>query len=399
MSSKVMRFAALDGWRGIAAIAVAVYHLPVNWHFYWSALIRDSYLFVDFFFVLSGFVIANSYLQALQTPHDVKIFLIRRFGRLYPLHLAVLLAMVSFEFVKLALVHFGSSAETTPFTGPFSIASLLSNLLLLQSMGLHDVLTWNSPSWSISVEFYVYITFSLFALAVIDRARFKVCIAVVVIAALLLIALSDKGIGVTVDFGFVRGIYGFFAGVATYRIYRRIQISDSRKLAVLEAAALALTLIFVCVAGKGSLTYLAPLIFSLVVYVFAHQSGPISIALSSRPLRFLGDCSYSIYMIHYFIMKNIIIRPVMTLQRAFQAEWTVYIPGDATNGSLEESVNLVVLNSQLACDMLLVGYLIIVLTAAAISYRYIEVPARDFFNRLAAGMRRPNDGTLAKAPS
>ena len=399
MSGKVVRFAALDGWRGIAAVAVAVYHLPVNWHFYWSSLIRDSYLFVDFFFVLSGFVIANSYLQALQTPQDVKIFLIRRFGRLYPLHLAVLLAMVCFEFVKFALINLGSSAETTPFTGPFSIASLISNLLLLQSMGLHDVLTWNSPSWSISVEFYVYITFSLFAVATTDRARLKVCIAIIVIASLLLMALSNKGIGVTFDLGFLRGIYGFFVGVATYRIYRSAQIGDRRKLAVLEAAALALTLIFVCVAGTGSLTYLAPLVFSVVVYVFAHQGGPISIVLSSPPLRFLGDCSYSIYMVHYFIMKNIVARPVMTLQKTLGVEWTVYIPADANNGALDESVNLILLNGQIACDVLLVAYLVTVLTAAAVTYRYIEVPARDFFNRLAASMRRSKGGKLAKLSS
>jgi peptidoglycan/LPS O-acetylase OafA/YrhL len=54
----MVRFGALDGLRGISAVAVALLHLPVAFHLFGSPVVREAYVFVDFFFVLSGFVIA-----------------------------------------------------------------------------------------------------------------------------------------------------------------------------------------------------------------------------------------------------------------------------------------------------------------------------------------------------
>jgi peptidoglycan/LPS O-acetylase OafA/YrhL len=78
------RFEVLDGWRGAAAIAVALFHLPVLSHAYGLPVIRNAYLFVDFFFVLSGFVISQAYLDRLSSPADLRRFAIRRFGRAWP---------------------------------------------------------------------------------------------------------------------------------------------------------------------------------------------------------------------------------------------------------------------------------------------------------------------------
>lgn len=59
------RFAVLDSWRGLAACMVALFHLRVPSHLDGAALVRNASLFVDFFFVLSGFVITASYAQRL----------------------------------------------------------------------------------------------------------------------------------------------------------------------------------------------------------------------------------------------------------------------------------------------------------------------------------------------
>jgi peptidoglycan/LPS O-acetylase OafA/YrhL len=88
------RFAVLDSWRGIAACMVALFHLRVLSHVGDAALVRHASLFVDFFFVLSGFVITGGYAERLAAGFGAWRFALLRFGRLYPLHLAVLAAFV-----------------------------------------------------------------------------------------------------------------------------------------------------------------------------------------------------------------------------------------------------------------------------------------------------------------
>ncbi len=75
------RYVVLDSWRGICAILVALFHFPLQWHFQSTTFVRGSWLFVDFFFVLSGFVIAHAYAGKLSTRRDLFAFVIRRFGR------------------------------------------------------------------------------------------------------------------------------------------------------------------------------------------------------------------------------------------------------------------------------------------------------------------------------
>jgi len=98
-----MRFGALDAWRGICALMIAVLHLPVVWSFHDSAFIRNSFLLVDFFFVLSGFVISNAYRDKILTARDGVVFVIKRFGRMWPLHVFVLAVFVLTELTQYVL--------------------------------------------------------------------------------------------------------------------------------------------------------------------------------------------------------------------------------------------------------------------------------------------------------
>jgi peptidoglycan/LPS O-acetylase OafA/YrhL len=167
-----MRFQALDGWRGAGAVIVAIFHLNVYSHLYSFPLVRNAYPFVDFFFVLSGFVIAASYGSRIGDTEDLKQFVVRRIGRIYPLHLAVLLALVLVELGKLAAVSVGASAHFAPFSEATSVQSVITNIFLLQSFGFHDYLTWNFPSWSISSEFYVNFLFGIAVLATAVHTRY-----------------------------------------------------------------------------------------------------------------------------------------------------------------------------------------------------------------------------------
>src|SRR5260370_28493517 len=90
VEANTQRFVVLDSWRGIAACLVALFHLDGYSHVYGVPFLRNSWLFVDFFFVLRGFVIAANYQQRLLDGFGIGRFLMLRLGRLYPLHFTML---------------------------------------------------------------------------------------------------------------------------------------------------------------------------------------------------------------------------------------------------------------------------------------------------------------------
>src|SRR5271163_282350 len=123
-----MRFRVLDAWRGVAALLVALFHLNLYSPVYALDFIRNAYLFVDFFFVLSGFVITHAYADRMATIEGVATFAVRRFNRLWPLHAVVILAFVLVELAKAMAASRGISFAAPPFTDATSSAALPLNL-------------------------------------------------------------------------------------------------------------------------------------------------------------------------------------------------------------------------------------------------------------------------------
>ena len=156
------RFEALDSWRGICALLVALLHFEANTHLRGFSFFQNSFLFVDFFFVLSGFVIAANYQQRLAQGFGLGRFMLLRFGRLYPLYGAMLLAFIGFEVLQVMVPSLGAMGESAPFSAPRqSMDTIFASVFLLQSFGLYDFLTWNTPGWSIATEFWTYLLFGL----------------------------------------------------------------------------------------------------------------------------------------------------------------------------------------------------------------------------------------------
>jgi len=113
-----------------------------------------------FFFVLSGFVIAINYLDKIFTFKDIILFQKKRFLRLYPLHFIMLIIFLFIEITKyIAEAKFGLNASNKPFTTN-NLVSFLANIFLIQNYTVSN-LTFNTPSWSISAEFYTYFLFAL----------------------------------------------------------------------------------------------------------------------------------------------------------------------------------------------------------------------------------------------
>jgi peptidoglycan/LPS O-acetylase OafA/YrhL len=171
-NSKMKEIVSLTSLRGVAASIVVIYHLSpgicesigcqTGLPFF-----SNGQLMVDFFFILSGFILTYAYSSGHWTKGnwlEIRTFLLRRFARIYPAHFFMLIVFIAYELVDL-VVHSMvlDSNDGVWFTGSTSITSIFTNLLLIQSWGIHDTLTWNQPSWSISAEFVAYILFPILA--------------------------------------------------------------------------------------------------------------------------------------------------------------------------------------------------------------------------------------------
>ncbi|MDX8480979.1 acyltransferase [Mesorhizobium sp. VK24D] len=377
------RFMVLDSWRGICALLVALFHFPTTSMISQSAFVGGSYLFVDFFFVLSGFVIASSYGSRFSEPDELARFALVRFGRIYPLHLLMLAAFVAFEALRLALPALHGTGAA-PFTGGFDFRSLVANLLLLQGMGVEDHLSWNAPSWSISAEFFTYLLFAGVVFATGRRAWIWF-IAAVVTAPFFLLAFSTRHMDVSFDFGFIRCLYGFSLG-ALLAWFQHDSIAEARQAMAGGAGRIAWTLaelamiaaigIFVSVAGTNGAGITAPVVFALALHLFAHEGGLISMLLRSRPMLPLGSLSYSIYMVHIFVQARMINAGGLIERRL-----GIDIVGDITLRG--DQVTGFGAGSPWIGFAALTAMLIAVIVVSWLTWRFFEMPALAWFRRLA----------------
>lgn len=380
-----MRFQSLDSWRGIAALSVALFHLEAVDHFSQVAFVRHSFLFVDFFFVLSGFVIAHAYGESIRSARDAGQFVVRRFGRIWPLHIAVLAAFVAIVFAKHTASSVLGVAVTTPAFDPDGstpLATLPLQIFLLQSLDIAPGLTWNTPSWSISAEFWTYILFAAIIL-LLPRHRHVAFTASALIGAAALIAFSTHGIDVTHDLGLPRCIYGFSVGCLVYWARSRIGPNPPTFLSALEIPAAVAVIIFVSLVGRSAASYGAPLLFAAVVYIFSFDAGVVSRFLRLSAFQSLGRWSYSIYMIHGLIAFCIGLA-VSELQRRLGISlWTTITEDGVTSRALVSDRIFLI-------DALHIAYAASVVGIAALTYRFIEVPGRNYFRDWADRMGEPD---------
>jgi peptidoglycan/LPS O-acetylase OafA/YrhL len=392
-----MHFRVLDSWRGIAALLVALFHLNVFSAIYPLDFIRNGYLFVDFFFVLSGFVITHSYADRLGTSEGVGTFAVRRLGRLWPLHAVVLLAFVIVEAAKAVSAARGASFYKPPFTDATSPGSILTNLAFGQSFGIEKQLTWNPPSWSICAEFWTYLIFAA-ALFIgskwLRRIRFasEIFIAAILIgSAAILMLFSQHGIDATFDLGLARCIYGFLVGHLTYRLWQAASHLKFRT-GLLEVGTLILVAFYVSVAGHTGYSFLAPLVFAAVVFVFAFEAGPISSLMLNKANAWLGRISYSIYMWQAFIIFNFVDRPVSMVEKMTGHVLTTTEGAGSALGN--EAGKLILLGGHVLPIVVTVLFVGLLVAVASVSYYLIEKPGQELFARLARwpGGRFAQDG-------
>lgn len=301
---------ALTSLRGVAAILVMCHHfmfvilldvgkvLP-------SKLFLKSYLWVDLFFILSGFVLAYVYHSVFCTEvsgSKYRKFMQTRFARIYPLHLFVLLLFVAFESMQWLSHNLGLEGADNlaqPFTGETSLDTLITNVFLVQT--LHWQAYWNQPAWSISAEWIIYFALPFLMRWLLPVAhRFPIMLAIIGLTPLVLIEwhFGDLGLYYAGWPMLIRCLCEATLGVLAFRCYQ-MGLFNQVASGTLLTPVFALNLVILALPVPGVIS-----VAGFVWLVLCASRLPVdqNHLLNHPVLVYLGKISYSIYLVHWLVM-------------------------------------------------------------------------------------------------
>jgi peptidoglycan/LPS O-acetylase OafA/YrhL len=290
---------ALTSVRGLAAWMVVLYHIRLSIDGLpqpWLHIFAKGYLAVDFFFLLSGFVIWLSWGDRLRAEgwRGIPVFLHKRVARIWPLHLVVLGGAV---LLALALA---ATGRHDPAAFPFDELPL--HFLLLQNWGFTDALTWNDPAWSISCELAAYLLFPLLVQAVDWRTLPSWLVALAAAAFLIILASAMSGeptLGRDIPrFGLVRCLTEFAAGSALCALWLRWR--EAPALPAILAFGLSGAMLAAWAMGLPEQLAI-PFAFAGLLLGLALTSGWRHNPLDWAPLHYLGEISYATYLSHFML--------------------------------------------------------------------------------------------------
>lgn len=371
------RFVVLDSFRGICAVAVVLFHTQILLSFAELSFFRHADLFVEFFFVLSGFVMFHAYGNRDFNADVLRRFVISRTFRLYPLHLVMLLVFIGLEFGKRWAEHHGFSFNDAAFTGKTAPSEILPNALLLQSwIGDFNSLSFNTPAWSISVEYYLYMLLGL-VLLLMPRYGGQV------LALATLVSFVALYVELDVIKPFIwRGASCFFAGALTYRLYQRLEPVIARvddRLFFTGLELLCLLLVYRTLTHETSHQgIVASLLFCAVVLVFAGERGAVSQLLQKRSFARLGELSFSIYLTHAAVLFAFTSAAVVVSKLTGNAYTLILQQPDS-----DQIMRYISTGSVLVDDLLTLLEVGMVLAISSLTYHYVELKGIEVGRRLA----------------
>lgn len=295
--SAAPRYATLDGLRGVAAALVLCYHTHV---FHGSAAIAPhGYLAVDFFFLLSGFVIASAYQEKLEAGFTVAAFVTQRVIRLYPVALAGILLGAARLVSQYAIV----PAHSEP--AQWIALALLVNVFMLPVVSLAHfggaLFPTNGPVWSLFYELLVNLAWSIaasFRSSIIVILFLTVASGAILYATMHQTAVDDLGWGSDHWLGATcRVLFSFLLGTVIYRFRRVLPNFSERFGIVLPALAMTALLLVLGMPWFGgewdalAIFLFFPAILTLGVICGREQDAAVC--------SFLGEISYPVYAVHF----------------------------------------------------------------------------------------------------
>ena len=288
---------ALTSLRGIAAMAVVLQHFSATAQQHSlsniPSLVPHGYIAVDLFFVLSGFIMAYTYVWDFEARGLAAFvpFLLKRVARIVPLNsFAVFLVLILGAASSFML------GRNIMFESAHTAVDTVCNLLMLQGLGIGTNL--NAPSWSISTEFAAYLVFPALIWLAFHK-RWWIAGGTIAISAVVLTVLASMQprLGLNVDSiagGLIRCATEFMIGLMTYRVS---QMPRARAALTGDGVALAVigwTLIMLLV----RVDLLIVCGFPVLIGALACNRGRVAVWFSLRFPYFLGVISFSIYLLH-----------------------------------------------------------------------------------------------------
>ncbi len=357
----------LTALRGIAALWVVLFHLDVIIYHrelgtllpqQWSGLIAKGYLWVDLFFILSGFIICHIYGEQLSGNKQlskITSYLKARFFRIYPLHLFTIILLLP---LVMLTANFLPEVIDSSWQVYFDWQALLSNILLTNAMNQHSYLSWNIVSWSIGAEWWAYI-YAIGLLYFISNQRLNFIIIMTMITFAGLIFLVNwhpkSNLDITFDFGFLRCLFEFTLGVISYQLY---QHNLGNKLLSNDSIFL-ITLIAICTIFHWQFNDLLVVpLFVILVLCAAYNQNKVLALMSGAIWQYLGRISYSIYLMHgvwfmVFWFALPLVKQAWQIEQLSITQITFYV----------------------------ISFITLTIISAHYSYKYVEVPCRYLFTK------------------
>ena len=318
----------LDGLRGVAALLVVCYHIFEGYAFAGGEAvikgINHGYLAVDFFFILSGFVISYAYdsrWTRKDNPLTLKGFFLRRLVRLHPMViLGAIIGTITF------LIQGSVQWDGTHIATSAVMLALLAAMFLIPAVpgghyevrGNGEMFPLNGPTWSLFFEYIGNILYALFIRRFSDKAlKVWTSILGILFCAFAVFDVSgygSVGVGWTMDKvnffgGLLRMLFPFSLGMLLSRTFKPFRISGALwKCSLLLAAALFVPYLGARIDAQGlTLTLNGAYEFLCIsvifpVIVLAGASGALTDGASGKICRTMGEISYPLYIVHYPFM-------------------------------------------------------------------------------------------------
>lgn len=346
------RYVVLDSYRFLAASGVVLFHYNIDFQLGLATrftIVANLSCMVDFFFMLSGFVMVQGYRSRLGSAREYGEFLRARWARIYPLHVLILACYL----LLIAIAHLLHVQPNHPEI--LALSGLPANLLLVQAWGFLDHPSFNVPSWSISAEWFVYLLApAVFAIVRRVSLSFSMLCTLLMVIAMIAVhnALGGQDwMDLTYQFGMLRALPSFFAGAATAEAICNGQLRGKPSWWTVHALA-ASALVVLSLDVRRELVL--PVFCSLIVFAALADAGKVPSVMKNRVLLVLGESSYALYMSHVLVSVPLLV--AARRLHLIETPWT-FAFAFASFG--------------------------ITIVLSLLSYRYFERPMRSWITRVA----------------